>query len=64
MKLQLDNHNYVKMFAYEQILEENMEKCESRCSIAMVKLWKTHILFKTYFNHVDITINHTVILVA
>lgn len=52
------------MFAYEQILEENMEKCESRCSIAMVKLWKTHILFKTYFNHVDITINHTVILVA
>lgn len=49
------------MFAYGQILEENIEKCESSCFIVMVKLWEKHALFKTSFNHVTITINHTLL---
>lgn len=44
------------MFAYGKILEENKEKCESSYSIAMVILWEKYVLFKTFFNHVDITI--------
>lgn len=63
MKLWLhNNHNYVKnKFAYSQILEENVEKCRSSFSIAMGKLWEKYVLFKTFFNHADISINPTLL---